>query len=175
MDPMENGACGFQNLDYEGADSQESTFPTEQKVRTLRVMFSGQGEALLLRHTSLDHKKLKTQQKKIPVVVRWCPERACESSLDPRECKPWACVCLCVCVCVGTCGHACACVILCVCVCVFSCLRFVLCTRICQLKVTIIMISNWSRMSTFLVRDKRIAQAKCVDVSLQDMIIVTLS
>ena len=39
-----------------------------------------------------------------------------------------------------------------------------------QPKVTIIMISNWSRMSTFLVE---LHQAKCVDVSFQDMIIDT--
>ena len=49
------------------------------------------------------------------------------------------------------------------------------CTRLYQVKVSIIMICNWSRLSTFFVCDKRIAQAECFMASGQDMIIDTLT
>ncbi len=48
-------------------------------------------------------------------------------------------------------------------------------TKTNQVKVTIIMISNWTRRNTFFVWSKRIAQANCFDASVHDMMIVTLT
>ena len=37
------------------------------------------------------------------------------------------------------------------------------------------MCTSWTRMSTFFVCDKRIAQVNCFDASVEDMMIVTLT